>query len=269
MSDIKILRYVDVINSCLEYLDEEYIDIRTSLMTFKLLIDGIDEDRYQQVDKYPFINNIDRIENNIYHNDYLNYQLNNELIELAKGFLNKVDEDIKKKTFKEYFNGYLKFIIKYINKLQEWIIVSNGIRLHYLNDIQPNKDNSNRQNITFLSYAFDDNIFAYYLYMLFKRNNGFLYVDSFMNVPHKYGKDIKKTIYPWIIDADQFLFLKSSVSDSSQIRQWCAWEIGVAYSNNKLKGNCYYVSIEHKNKGKSSLLDDFKPMIGVSNGIIH
>ena len=120
--------------------------------------------------------------------------------------------------------------------------------------------------VTFLSYAFDDRAYAFFLFIHFMENGGFLFVDFLFNDELNNGGEIKRALDPWIRKSIQFLFLRSIKSDNRFVRQWCSWEIGRSY--NQMDG-FYTVDVIGVGDTPSKLLDDFRDFNYVQDGIIY
>lgn len=118
--------------------------------------------------------------------------------------------------------------------------------------------------ITFLSYAFTDRAYAFFLFVYFLDRHSFLYVDFLFSDNLHNGCLIKNNLNNWIVASKNFLFLRSTKSDPRGIRQWCSWEIGRAYHN---VDGCYLVDIIGVSR-QNALIDDFAEFNDVYNGNI-
>lgn len=157
------------------------------------------------------------------------------------------------------------------NQEYEWRIIGDYYLEEYVVEIDKNNYSLSSRlaqstPITFLSYAFVDNAYSYYLFTLFLENGGFLYVDGILGHPLKTGEEIKNHLNAWIKISTQFLFLRSVSSDKSGIKQWCSWEIGCSYNH---CNSFYQIDIIQLKKSNNVILDDFKQFNNVCDGIIY
>ena len=168
----------------------------------------------------------------------------------------------KDKSFKEYYK-IVTLLMEDINNLKDW----DEIHKHYRDTYNPN-DYQNRK-MTFLSYAFKDNTYAFYLFHYFLDNGGFLYVDSLLGIDYKGdGKLIKSSLSPWIDNSSQILFLHSVNSDGiiKGLSSWCSWELGEAYKGNK---DFFKVVVAGIINNHPIIDNDFKELEYVKNGTIY
>lgn len=166
-------------------------------------------------------------------------------------------------NFKNYYR-LVSDIVEDINNLEGWNDLSN-----YLNSNSDLEALSKDKEITFLSYAFKDNIYALFLYDYFRMNNGFLYVDTLFGKDYKGdGAKIKASLSPWINKASQILFLHSIKSDQGAkgLSSWCSWELGEAYSQRDKK--FYKVVVAGIIKNHPIIDDSFLELKEVKDGII-
>ena len=171
------------------------------------------------------------------------------------------------KVFKEYYH-IISLLVEDINNMDGW----NHIRWYFRNKVL-SSDSPMGSNIpiTFLSYAFKDNIYALFLYELFKMNNGFLYVDSLFGEDFKNdGKKIKAALSPWIDKASQILFLHSIHSDRTNrgLSSWCSWELGEAYKDRNKKFFKVVVAGIDNSRHHPIVDEDFLELKDVKNGLI-
>lgn len=265
MEELQTYLYVDIVDGCLKIIPQNLRQLRNSLKTLRLLIDGLEKANPQNEDELFLTMNTCR--ENIYRiYDLTDHEFVDEkMIRSATNFLDnkeKRDRKVKSMGASKYIYNYVTHLVSFINRNEDWEIIKETLKEEINVAI-----NENKKPLTFLSYAFDDNIFAYFIYHFFKRNGGLIYIDSLMGEEHSNGKDIKEAIYPWIDKSKQFLFLRSMNSDSHQIRQWCSWEIGYAY-NHVNKDRFFYVQVGLVTGSKSRLIDDFNKMMGIDKGII-
>lgn len=198
---------------------------------------------------------------------------------------NQIDDDIYSKaqrlpyielTVGKAFLTYYKIvslIVEDINEMPGWKEISE----YYKQKYEINNPVHIRENkpLTFLSYAFKDNIYALFLFDLFENNGGFLYVDSLFGTDFgKDGSKIKNALSPWIDNASQILFLHSIHSDKVRkgLSSWCSWELGEAYkanNNNQQKGFFKVVVAGIRQEDTHPIIDhQFKELDTVVNGII-
>ena len=167
-------------------------------------------------------------------------------------------------NFKTYYR-LVSSIVEDINNFDGWEHLSS-----YLNKtVDAEQLASSKQTVTFLSYAFKDNIYALFLYDYFKKNGGFLYVDTLFGKDYKGdGAKIKASLSPWISRASQILFLHSIKSDQGAkgLSSWCSWELGEAYSQNNKR--FYKVVVAGVLKNHPIVDDTFLELKEVKNGII-
>lgn len=173
-----------------------------------------------------------------------------------------------------FYYEIISNMVEDINNLRGW----NVIRDYYKKKIKPNSINEIKVPITFLSYAFKDNIYALFLFNVFKYGGGFLYVDSLFGEEHKNknndddGEEIKKALTPWIDKADQILFLHSIHSNraKTQLSSWCSWELGYSYKTKDAKKYFKMVVFGIDEAYSHPIIDNsFEEYIYVENGIIN
>ena len=125
---------------------------------------------------------------------------------------------------------------------------------------------------TFLSYAYFDKGVTLGLYIYFWINGGFLYVNwMWSGVNHNSGTT-KGQLDEELQRSHQLLFLRTIHSElryrgSSQVRQWCSWEIGNFYTKNKTRK--YYLDFYDLGKSKNDLLSTFGIFRNVRRGLIN
>lgn len=175
------------------------------------------------------------------------------------------------RAFKIYYQ-IVSLIVEDINEMSGWREISASYKREYAH-IRP-EIIKNTKPLTFLSYAFKDNIYALFLFDMFEQENGFLYVDSLFGTD--YGDDgsrIKNALSPWIDNACQILFLHSIHSDKVKkgLSSWCSWELGEAYKSNHVIEKKFYkvVVAGIKEEDKHPIIDDsFLELDHVDNGYI-
>ena len=176
------------------------------------------------------------------------------------------DEGLNK-NFKTYYR-IISLIVEDINDMDGWKLINN----HFRDNILPQLENTYLHyvdDVTFLSYAFKDNIYALFLYDMFIANDGFLYVDSLFGKDYgDDGKQIKSALSPWIDRATQILFLHSIHSDRTKkgLSSWCSWELGEAYKNGNKQ--FFKVVVAGIKNHHSIIDDDFLELQRVENGKI-
>ena len=270
--ELKKQLYEDVIDKCITIInglfskENNYLGLVNSLKTAKLLIHGLESlynDKKSLSDKDISF----RIKSNLDGVLRAEYPVDHALVEFVRISYFNDDEIISRKTKssqpKRLIPAYIQDVTSFVCKNSDWEIVAQRIKEQY-----PLPLGDKDRPLTFLCYAFADNIFALYLFDYFWANGGYLYVDSLMGEPLTIGKDIKESLSPIIDKSEQFLFLKTVNSYNKQIRQWCAWEIG--YSYDKIgSNNSYYISSDLVMTKLPILIDDFKTMHGVDLGMIY
>ena len=176
------------------------------------------------------------------------------------------------KAFYTYYR-IVSLIVEDINAMPGWKDISDYYKTKY--EISDPVHTAKGKRLTFLSYAFKDNIYALFLFDLFEKNGGFLYVDSLFGTD--YGNDgsrIKSALSPWIDHACQILFLHSIHSDKVKkgLSSWCSWELGEAYksSNEEPKGFFKVVVAGIRREDTHPIVDHhFKELDYVRDGIIY
>lgn len=130
----------------------------------------------------------------------------------------------------------------------------------------------NLYNQVFLSYAFDDRLYALCLFLYMLSENILLYVDWLFSPLLPNGSCIERNLSNEISKSCQFLFLRSVNSElkirgSSHIRTWCSWEIG-AYSHRHNFEERFYIAMYGVEKvpTRHMLLDGFKPLTDIRRG---
>ena len=170
-------------------------------------------------------------------------------------------------NFKNYYR-IISAIVEDINNLEGW----NRLRDYITSTTDVEELSKSKKTITFLSYAFKDNIYAYFLYELFSNNNGFLYVDSIFGKDYQgKGNEIKAALSPWINKSSQILFLHSIHSDriNKGLSSWCSWELGEAYHNEGNNKKKFYKVVVAGITNKHPIIDDdFLELDRVVDGVI-
>ena len=172
-------------------------------------------------------------------------------------------------------NNVIHSLVKDINNIDiEWEKVNRHYRNKYRLQIDIMEtgnipiDSIEGRPIIFLSYAFLDRAYTYYLFKHFYHNGAFLYVNDLFNTDH--GGDayaIKESLHPWIKNSNQFLFLRSVNSQRGQVRPWCSWEIGNFFSQpNK---EAFKIEIFGAPSKIDNIIGDFKDFSYVTGGVIY
>lgn len=190
---------------------------------------------------------------------------NLEFVQFVRNYLER-EKNKKQKKKVLSFQDEFRFLLKAITAYQETIIRDDlflGLNLDRLKE--------NRKQ-TFLSYAYYDKGLTTALFMYFLQKNGFLYVNWMWNGVNGNGTVTKRVLESALDDSDQFLFLRTTNSEmhiqgnNQSIRQWCSWEIGNFYT--KHNENKFYTSFYDKEEPRNDILDSFKAMKEVRNGVI-
>lgn len=154
-------------------------------------------------------------------------------------------------------------MINHISKISESKFKLLDLDLFDMKEISQN-------NQVFLSYAHSDKLYTCGLFLLFKSNGIFLFIDWMHNDIIEETTLLKNQIDLQLRKSNQFLFLRTFNSDlgikGGRIRQWCSWEIGNYYC--KKKDSKFFTEIysqkEHSNT--NNLLGNFKPLKGFLGG---
>ena len=190
---------------------------------------------------------------------------------------NLINYFVKYYSKKRLFTAYYEIIsdmIEDANNHPAW----DEIRQYYREHRMPKNVKDIKRPITFLSYAFKDNVYAVFLSKLFVNSGGFLYVDSLFGEEHKKGdgKDdgdaIKKAIAPWIDRASQILFLHSLHSEGIKrgLSSWCSWELGYAYQSKKNKKFFRLMVFGIDEELSHPIIDkSFRKFVYIEDGIIN
>ena len=172
-------------------------------------------------------------------------------------------------------NNVIHSLVKDINNIDiEWEKVNRHYRNKYrlqIDIIETGNiplDRIEDRPIIFLSYAFLDRAYTYYLFKHFYHNGAFLYVNDLFNTDHGGNAyAIKESLHPWIKNSHQFLFLRSVNSQRGQVRPWCSWEIGNFFSQpNK---EAFKIEIFGAPSKIDNIIGDFKDFTYVSGGVIY
>lgn len=132
---------------------------------------------------------------------------------------------------------------------------------------------SSKGNLVFLSYAYTDKLYTIGLFLFFEKRGILLFIDWMNNPEHLSGYELKVSLNKALTKCEQLLFLRSvnselSIRGSSQIRQWCSWEIGNYYC--KRPSEKFYTAIyEDKvnpNYKRNLMLSTFAPLNDIQSG---
>ena len=190
-----------------------------------------------------------------------------EFLEQVSGYIDKQSKDKNRLNpidtpFKTYFSVLLKAISEY----QKGIIETNFIGWPDVNAIREDRKQ------TFLSYAYSDKGLTQALFNYFWLRDGFLYVNWMWDGVNPNSSITKSKLELALEESSQLLFLRTTNSElrirgnNNSIRQWCAWEIGNFYT--KKREEKYYTSFYDRIQPRNDILDTFRPMREVVNGVI-
>lgn len=165
-------------------------------------------------------------------------------------------------------------LAKIFNYIEKWIDINSYLPLIKEKQLKRNFDGYTR---VFLSYAYEDRLYTIGLFFYFLRYKVYLYVDWMHNDKIEVGCDLKLILIKELTAAIQLLFLDTKSSQlqivgNSNIRQWCAWEIGSFNTLNDCK-NKFYLSIyestdTEKRLNDNLMLNDFTEFYEVKDGFL-
>lgn len=186
------------------------------------------------------------------------FKKQNEILKKFKLFLNKSKKD------EFYFFNDLIHLLNNIN--------NNDVK-KVLSHIKMDKNYLNLNQV-FLSYAFDDRLYTFCLFLFMLEHDIFLYVDWMWSGEIDDGIVIKNNLLNEIKKSDQLLFMRTinsefNIRGSGNIRGWCSWELGAFYSVDKNNLNeKFYIELYRSKKAKKTnkQLDGIKPLKGVISG---
>lgn len=173
-----------------------------------------------------------------------------------------------------------KEIIKPVDVYKQYIIMTKTLigesNKFFLNmELKKEFFEENTSNV-FLSYAFDDRLYTYALYIYMKSRGVNLFVDWMHNGAINDGRQIKRNISKEIEKADQFLFMRTMNSEfnvrGGNIRQWCAWELGQFYNYSKGEDNAFVINLYSKNNktnSQNNMLHGMKVLSSINNCRLH
>lgn len=143
-----------------------------------------------------------------------------------------------------------------------------------MNDKYPIRQGGTNNQV-FLSHAYIDRLYTLGLFLYFYGRNIYLYIDWMHQPSGQLTKKIKNNLLIAIDNSKQILFLRSLNSElglqggNRQIREWCAWEIGIFDYKSHGTGDKYFIDRYRRNKkskSRSQLIQDFLPFSYVQNG---
>lgn len=165
-----------------------------------------------------------------------------------------------------------------ITEYQNNIIIETDNIVEIINEKYSNTG-KNKRNQVFLSHAFEDRLYTLGLFLYFYNQNVYLYIDWMHQSENSKTKKLKYNLTQEIRNSNQLLFLRTLNSELALhggkrgIREWCAWEIGTFdYKTNGEEDSRFYINRFRQNrqsKSKSQLIQDFKPLRGISNGSLY
>jgi len=181
--------------------------------------------------------------------------------------IQKKIETLMKEVDSENFraNGEEKHIFnKIINFLSEYNTSNIDLR-----DLPPYMVKNTTLPQVFLSHAYDDRLYTYALFEYFYKKGVYLYIDWMHHDKIEDGIILKEELHKELEKSSQLLFLRSLNSElgiqGSQIRSWCAWELGEFYA--MAGGNeKYLVNLYSTDKYKNVQLHGLKLFANVTNG---
>ena len=122
----------------------------------------------------------------------------------------------------------------------------------------------NMRNQVFLSHAYIDRAYTLGLFLYFYDKGIYLYIDWMHQAQGLLTKKLKHNLITAINNSAQLLFLRTLNSElglqggSRQIREWCAWEIGIFdYKSNNTRSEGFYIDRYRQNrqvKSRSQLI---------------
>ncbi|WP_314180533.1 hypothetical protein [Abiotrophia defectiva] len=133
-----------------------------------------------------------------------------------------------------------------------------------------------RKNQVFLSHAYVDRLYTLGLFLYFYDKGIYLYIDWMHQAENMATKNLKEKLTKEIYQSSQILFLRTLNSElalhggNKQVREWCAWEIGAFDFKDSGSGR-FYIDRYRKSrpqKSKSKLIEDYKPLRSIQNGIL-
>lgn len=132
-----------------------------------------------------------------------------------------------KKRPEERFNHLLAFL----NDISKKCLENTNVL-----DIENLSKRFNDFNKIFVSYAYDDKLYTFCLFLYLLTKGILAYVDWIFCTKLSDGSMIKNNLSERLSNANQLLFIRTSSSelhvrrsDSYDIKGWCAWEIGEYY----------------------------------------
>lgn len=231
---------------------EEIGKIKSIYESACFLLEGLENAEFYQNSSDDFLS---RLRINI--NKPFNFQ--NEFVKKA---YQKMESYIKSKKKPCKYNHCLSRLLKNISEYQNRYFKSKRNSEFIFSIIDGIKlSDENTKNSCFLSYAYDDRGLSFALYIYFYLHSCFLYVDWMQNEKTPNINLLKAILSSKIKNMNQFLLLRTpnselqTIGGDRTIRQWCAWECGVAYKDKVNALNSPYSINSEGQKIRNSLYD--------------
>lgn len=246
-----------IFRDCSEHLIDEISDSSKEILSFgyEFLapIEKYLEDNKESLDSNLLLIKMKDILSE--KNKFSDLKIYNDLENKINGYLE--NRNLSKKPL-QYYSWILDSIIKSINNLKEWKIISLQSEQIYklpkeLFDYQ-----------VFLSYSSIDKAVSFWVFQYFRERNIFLYVDWMFGKYYDNGVDSKEQLENEIRKSKKFIYLRTLNSENftgKYTRSWCGWEIGRSYQyhiNNQYICNDFAVGPI----SSPSILDGFKEFVG-------
>ncbi|MDM8533915.1 hypothetical protein QUF55_04330, partial [Clostridiaceae bacterium HSG29] len=185
-----------------------------------------------------------------------------------------IREEVEKWSGKKYklqniFNRILKLLIEYSDRFISKRLLTE--LKDFKSQAQDEYKNKNELKKVFLSYAFEDYLYTIALFIFFKRNKIFLYIDWMHNDSLANGIDLKDSLNAVLEKSEQLLFLRSinselNISGSQYIRPWCSWETGNFYGTDlSNKSEKFFLNLYGKLPHDNVQLHGFALLTGISS----
>ncbi len=151
------------------------------------------------------------------------------------------------KTDRDEINN--KDILKLVLQTIEDEFFFNKTECRFIAELIRDKSSKSKHlHKVFLSYAYEDKLYTLLLYIICLRYDIELHIDWMHNDDIPKCAELKKSLKNDISKCSQFLFLDTPASQLNVkgyhgLRQWCAWEVGIAYCDHKLKLEKYFLDI--------------------------
>ncbi|MBP5551262.1 MAG: hypothetical protein J6X93_04360 [Bacilli bacterium] len=246
-----------VFKDCSEFLIEGISDVSKQILSFgyEFLapIENYLENYKEYLDSHLLLIKMRDI---LFEKDkFSNLKIYKDVDNKVKNYLEK--KNLLKKPL-QYYSWILDSIIKSINNLKEWRIIS--VKSEQI--FKTSKELFEYQ--AFLSYSSIDKALSFWIFQYFKERNIFLYVDWMFGKYYDNGVNSKDQLEIEIKNSIKFIYLRtlnSEISSGKYTRSWCGWEIGRSYQyhvNNQYI--CDDFAIGPINS--PSILDGFKEFTG-------